>query len=100
MNNIENLVPLVGNSQTERETAPPPIGDNVTKNAAAALRVLVEEKKTIRDDIRAVYIGAKGGGYNVPALRKIVALRKMKEGDRTQQDFILHTYKHAMGMLV
>ena len=57
-----------------------------------------EERKVISDDVRDVYTEAKGNGFDVKALRTIVRLRKMKEGDRTAQEEILDIYKHAMGM--
>jgi uncharacterized protein (UPF0335 family) len=60
---------------------------------------LEEEKKTISDDIRDVYAEAKGNGFDVTALRQIVKLRKMEPTEREEQDAILETYMHALGML-
>lgn len=60
---------------------------------------LEEEKKTISDDIRDVYTESKGNGMDVKALRTIVRLRKMDAGDRAEQDAILETYMHALGMV-
>jgi uncharacterized protein (UPF0335 family) len=58
------------------------------------------DKGEIAKDIRDIYTEAKGNGYDLKALRTIVRLRKMKEGDRTEQEAILDTYKQALGMLV
>ena len=60
---------------------------------------LEEEKKTISDDIRDVYAEAKGNGYDVKALRTIVRLRKQDVDERKEQETILETYMHALGML-
>jgi uncharacterized protein (UPF0335 family) len=60
---------------------------------------LEEEKKTIADDIRDVYAEAKGTGFDVKALRTIVRLRKQDENERHEQEDILETYMHALGML-
>lgn len=60
---------------------------------------LTEEKKTISDDIRDVYVESKGNGMDVKALRTIVRLRAMDAGDRAEQDAILETYMQALGML-
>jgi uncharacterized protein (UPF0335 family) len=60
---------------------------------------LEEEKKTIADDIRDVYAEAKGTGFDVKALRTIVKLRKQDVDERKEQEAILETYKHALGML-
>lgn len=83
------------------------IGHNsVTAVAAEQLRSVIErierleeEKKTISDDIRDVYAEAKGNGYDVKALRTIVRMRKMDANDRQEQETILETYMHALGMV-
>src|ERR1700720_2625446 len=60
---------------------------------------LEEEKKAIADDIRDVYAEAKGNGFDVKALRTIVRLRKQDADERREQEAILETYLHALGML-
>ena len=60
---------------------------------------LEEEKKTISDDIRDVYAEAKSTGFDVKALRTIVRLRKQDVDERKEQDAILETYMHALGMI-
>jgi uncharacterized protein (UPF0335 family) len=60
---------------------------------------LEEEKKTISDDIRDVYAEAKANGFDVKALRTIVRLRKQDADERREQEAILETYMHALGML-
>jgi len=60
---------------------------------------LEEEKKTISDDVRGIYVEAKGGGWDVKALRTIVRLRKQDANERHEQETILETYMHAMGMI-
>ena len=77
-----------------------------TKFAKDQLRAIVErierleeEKKSIGDDIKDVYLEAKGNGYDVKALRTIVRMRKQDANDRREQETILETYMHALGML-
>jgi uncharacterized protein (UPF0335 family) len=60
---------------------------------------LEEEKKAIADDIRDVYAEAKGTGFDAKALRTVVRLRKIDADERKEQDAILETYLHALGML-
>ena len=60
---------------------------------------LEEEKKTISDDIRDVYAEAKGNGFDVKALRTIVRLRKLDTDERREQEAVLETYMHALGMI-
>ena len=60
---------------------------------------LEEEKKAIADDIKDVYGEAKANGFDTKALRTVVRLRKMDANERQEQDAILETYLHALGML-
>src|SRR5215470_5726152 len=60
---------------------------------------LEEEKKAISDDIRDVYAEAKGNGYDVTALRTVIRLRKQDKDERAEQEAILETYLHALGMI-
>jgi uncharacterized protein (UPF0335 family) len=60
---------------------------------------LEEEKKTISDDIKDVYGEAKAVGYDVKALRTIVRMRKQDIDERKEQETILETYMHALGMI-
>jgi uncharacterized protein (UPF0335 family) len=60
---------------------------------------LEEEKKTISDDIRDVYAESKANGFDVKALRQIIKLRKIEPTERDEQEAILETYMHALGML-
>ena len=60
---------------------------------------LEEEKKVTSDDIRDVYAEAKGNGFDAKALRAIVKMRKMDSNERREQEEILETYMHALGML-
>lgn len=60
---------------------------------------LEEEKSTIGGDIREVYSEAKGQGFDVKALRKIVSLRKIDIRKRQEDEAVLETYMSALGML-
>ncbi|MGM4987402.1 DUF2312 domain-containing protein [Tardiphaga sp. 841_E9_N1_2] len=69
------------------------------KSIVERIENLESEKKTISDDIKDVYGEAKGNGYDVKALRTIVRLRKQDPNDRAEQETILETYMHALGMV-
>ena len=60
---------------------------------------LEEEKKGIADDIKDVMAEAKSRGYDVKAIRKILAIRKKKREEYQEEEAILETYLHALGML-
>jgi uncharacterized protein (UPF0335 family) len=60
---------------------------------------LEEEKKAIVDDIRDIYAEAKGNGFDAKALRTVVRMRKQDINERKEQEAILETYLHALGMI-
>ncbi|WP_162651588.1 DUF2312 domain-containing protein [Lentilitoribacter sp. Alg239-R112] len=60
---------------------------------------LSEEKQTIADDISEVYGEAKVVGYDTKVIRKVVAIRKLDQNERMEQEAVLDTYLAALGML-
>jgi len=60
---------------------------------------LEEEKKAIADDIKEKMAEAKSVGFDVKAIRKILQLRKKGRDERMEEEAILDTYLHALGML-
>lgn len=60
---------------------------------------LEEEKTALMEDIKEVYAEAKGVGFDVKAIRKLVALRKMDTEKRHEMEAILDLYKSAVGMV-
>ena len=59
---------------------------------------LEEEKAALVADIREVYAEAKGTGFDPKTMRTVVRLKKMDAADRAEQDMLLDTYMHALGM--
>ncbi len=59
---------------------------------------LEEEKKGIADDVKDVYGEAKGQGYDVKTMRKIVALRRLDKHVRDEADAMMDTYRAALGL--
>jgi uncharacterized protein (UPF0335 family) len=58
---------------------------------------LEEEKRAIADDIKEIYLEAKGTGYDPKIVRKIVALRRMDRDKRREEEEILEIYLSALG---
>jgi uncharacterized protein (UPF0335 family) len=88
------------------EVAPTETADPYARFAKDQLKAFVErierleeEKAAITDDIRDIYAEAKSNGYDVKALRTVVKLRKQDVNERKEQEAILETYLHALGML-
>lgn len=59
---------------------------------------LNEEKAAIGADVKDVFAEAKGNGFDVKTLRKIIQLRKQDAAERDEQEHLLDTYKRALGM--
>lgn len=60
---------------------------------------LVEHKQAIAADIAEVYSEAKGNGYDVPALRKVIKIRALEAAERQEQELVLDTYLRALGLI-
>lgn len=75
------------------------IAKDQLKSIIERVERLEEDKAAIASDIKDVYSEAKGNGFDAKALRRIVALRKQDPDKRAEQDAILDTYMHALGML-
>lgn len=69
------------------------------KSIIARVERLEEEKAGISADIREVFTEAKGNGFDVKAIRTILKMRKQDASEREEQETILDTYLHALGMI-
>ena len=85
--------------KVEAEQASASFARDQLKSIIERIERLEEEKKTTSDDIREIYAEAKGNGFDTKALRTIVRLRKMDTDERREQEAVLETYMHALGML-
>ena len=76
-----------------------PIAQDRLRSLIERIERLEEEKTALMADIKEVYSEAKGTGFDVKTMRKVISLRKMEESDRQEADFLLDTYLSALGML-
>ena len=74
--------------------------------AAGQLRAFIErierlheERKTISDDIADVFSEAKGTGFDVKAMKTILAMRRKDLAERQEEQTILELYMAALGMV-
>ena len=86
----------------EQETQSSPDSYRVT---AGELRQFIErferleaEKKDIADQQKEVMAEAKGRGYDVKVMRKLIALRRREPDDIAEEEAVLEMYKSALGM--
>jgi uncharacterized protein (UPF0335 family) len=75
-------------------------------NSAAAGRLLTiierlerldEDRETIMADMKEVFLEAKGEGYDVKILRKVLRIRKQDRAKRQEEEAILDLYLSAIG---
>ena len=59
---------------------------------------LSEEQRALASDVKDVYAEAKGSGYDVKIMRKIVALRRQDVHKRREEEEILDLYLSNLGM--
>jgi uncharacterized protein (UPF0335 family) len=58
---------------------------------------LEQEKAEIAEQIKEVFAEAKGNGFDVKVLRKIVRIRKQDRAKRMEEEAILDLYLSALG---
>ena len=60
---------------------------------------LEEEKTSLLEDMKYVYSEAKGNGYDIKAIKKLVALRKLDRTKLAEDRAMLELYATALGCL-
>lgn len=80
-------------------------GGNSVAVVGAQIRAYIErvenleaEKADIAQDIKEIYMEAKGNGFDTKILRKIVARRKRDAHELAEEEALIDTYEHALGM--
>ena len=61
---------------------------------------LLEEKQAITDDVKEIYMEAKGNGFDTKILRKVVALRRKDARERQEEETITDLYLEALNMII
>jgi len=62
------------------------------------VELLERGKNAISEDIKITYGEAKGSGFDVKTMKEILKIRKKNQSDLEEQEFLLDTYKRALGM--
>ncbi len=102
MNDVVQLNPAVEDGEDEQKlktTSTRTVGTTADrlKNFIMRIERLEEDKKGIADDIKEVYGEAKGEGFDVKVLRKVIALRKKDPEERAEEEELLELYMSAIG---
>lgn len=79
-------------------------GDILNQAAQGQLKSIIErverleqEKSEIAEQIKEVLAEAKGNGFDVKIIRKVIRIRKQDRAKRMEEDAILDLYLSAIG---
>lgn len=97
------------NSRTEDETMDDDASfdsspDVLSATAQGRLRTIIErlerleeDKQAVMEDMKEVFSEAKGEGYDVKIVRKVLRIRKQDKAKRQEEEAILDLYLAALG---
>lgn len=78
--------------------------DVLTATAQGRLRAIIErlerleeDKQAVMLDMKEVFAEAKGEGFDVKILRKVIRIRKQDKAKRQEEEAILDLYLSALG---
>jgi uncharacterized protein (UPF0335 family) len=77
----------------------PQSSQNQLRQFIEQIERMEEEKKAIAGDIRDKFAEAKATGFDIKVMRQVLRLRKKSQTERQEEDAVLDTYLHALGML-
>lgn len=60
---------------------------------------LEEQRKDLADDVKDEFLMLRSKGFDVAIVRKVLRLRKKSQSERDEEQAILDTYLHSLGML-
>jgi uncharacterized protein (UPF0335 family) len=90
------------NSRARQEADPDPktggIAADRLRSIVERIERLEEEKKALTNDIKDIFGEAKASGFDVKALRALIALRKKEPAEVEEQESLVDLYKRALGM--
>lgn len=75
------------------------VGGDQLRSFIERIERLEAEKADLATDIKDVYGEAKSTGYDAKIIRKVIARRKRDANDIAEEEAILDTYLHALGMI-
>ncbi len=100
--NVAAFPPSESNDQSSESQGPQDVGGVAGQRLTSfieRIERLEEEKTALMEDLKEVYAEAKGVGFDVKTIRKLVSLRKMDTEKRRETEELLELYKSAVGMM-
>jgi len=75
------------------------VADDQIKSIVARVQHLEDEAAAVKEDLKQVYSEAKGNGFDVKIIKKLVRLLKQDRAKLQEEKAILELYAAAMGYL-
>ena len=69
------------------------------KSLVERIERLEEDKAAVANDLKEVFLEAKGEGFDVKILRKVIRLRKQDAAKRQEEEALIDLYISAIGGL-
>jgi uncharacterized protein (UPF0335 family) len=80
--------------------------DTLNSTAQTQLKTIIErierleeDKAAVMADLKEVYSEAKGNGFDVKILRKVIRIRKQDSAKRSEEEALVDLYLSAIGGL-
>tara|TARA_R110000851_G_C12918656_1_gene550046 strand:+ start:75 stop:320 length:246 start_codon:yes stop_codon:yes gene_type:complete len=78
---------------------------DINNNTAELLKKYIDaiemyegQKKDISESIKEIFDEAKATGFDLQTIRDIIKMRKLDQAKLDEKEFLLDTYKEALGM--
>lgn len=97
--NVTEFTPAGADSQEGETKDVGGVAGARLKSFIERIERLEEEKAHLSEDLKEVYAEAKGVGFDVKTIRKVVTLRKMDGEKRREAEELLDLYKTAVGLV-
>jgi uncharacterized protein (UPF0335 family) len=73
-------------------------GNNQLRSIVERVERVMMDRAALTEEIKEIFAEAKGNGYDVPTLKRIVKMRADDDNKRVEAEALLATYMHALGM--
>ena len=89
--------PSNAHGSTDRAAGSGGIAAERLRSFVQRIERLEEDKAGLAQDLREVYAEARGEGFDVKVMRKLIGLRKRDPRQRREEDELLELYLSALG---
>jgi uncharacterized protein (UPF0335 family) len=89
--------PSTAQGSTDRAVGSGGVAAERLRSFVQRIERLEDDKADLAQDLKEVYAEAKGEGFDVKVMRKLISLRKRDPQQRREEDELLELYLSAIG---